>query len=138
MFMIDMHGTLARATASSSSRTPGERYCGSCIASATMSYSPGLGPALPPAGIFPGSLFLRLLHRGRDVVFFAGLGPRRAARGHLPRELLRVDLDQALAALDRHAHHRPLLVYQVGLGGEADQMDIVSGERELGPQQRTV
>jgi hypothetical protein len=37
MFMIDMHGTLLRATASSSSRTPGERYCGSCIASATRS-----------------------------------------------------------------------------------------------------
>ena len=37
MFMIDMHGTLARAQASSSSRTPGERYCGSCIPSTTRS-----------------------------------------------------------------------------------------------------
>ena len=37
MFMIDMHGTFDLATASSSSRTPGERYCGSCIASATRS-----------------------------------------------------------------------------------------------------
>src|SRR6516164_11020302 len=27
-FMIDMHGTLAFATPSNSSRTPGERYCG--------------------------------------------------------------------------------------------------------------
>ena len=32
MFMIDMHGTFGLATASSSSRTPGARYCGSCIA----------------------------------------------------------------------------------------------------------
>jgi hypothetical protein len=37
MFMIDMHGTPERATASSSSRTPAERYCGSCMASATRS-----------------------------------------------------------------------------------------------------
>ena len=37
MFMIDMQGTRAFATDSSSSRTPGERYCGSCIASATRS-----------------------------------------------------------------------------------------------------
>ena len=37
MFMIDMHGTFAFATALMSSRTPGERYCGSCIASATRS-----------------------------------------------------------------------------------------------------
>src|SRR5215470_1969141 len=36
-FMIDMHGTLDLATESSNSRTPGERYCGSCIASATRS-----------------------------------------------------------------------------------------------------
>jgi hypothetical protein len=35
MFMIDMHGTFAVATASSNSRTPGERYWGSCIARAT-------------------------------------------------------------------------------------------------------
>ena len=33
MFMIDMQGFLDFATASSNSRTPGERYCGSCIAS---------------------------------------------------------------------------------------------------------
>ena len=31
MFMIDMQGTRDFATASSSSRTPGERYCGSCM-----------------------------------------------------------------------------------------------------------
>ncbi len=37
MFMIDMHGFRDFATASSSSRTPAERYCGSCIASATRS-----------------------------------------------------------------------------------------------------
>jgi len=37
MFMIDMHGTFESATASSSSRTPGERYCGSCIARAIRS-----------------------------------------------------------------------------------------------------
>jgi len=37
MFMIDMQGTFLRATASSNSRTSGERYCGSCIASTTRS-----------------------------------------------------------------------------------------------------
>src|SRR5947209_20535016 len=60
MFMIDMHGTLALATAASSSRTPGERYCGSCMASATRWYSAGLTPAVPPADILPGS-FLELI-----------------------------------------------------------------------------
>jgi hypothetical protein len=55
MFMIDMHGTRALATASSSSRTPGERYCGSCIASTTRSYCAGLMPAVPSAESLPGS-----------------------------------------------------------------------------------
>src|SRR6266581_2393342 len=57
MFMIDMQGSLALATASSSSRTPGERYCGSCMASATRWCSEGLTPAVPPADILPGSFF---------------------------------------------------------------------------------
>src|SRR5215467_9698592 len=98
MFMIDMHGTLERATASSNSRTPGERY----------------------------------------QVVVAGLHARRAARGHLARQLLRVDLDQALAPLYGHAHDRAFAVDQVGLGGKADEVDIVSGERELGPEQGPV
>ncbi len=37
MFMIDMQGTFAFAIAASSSRTPGDPYCGSCIASAMRS-----------------------------------------------------------------------------------------------------
>jgi hypothetical protein len=57
MFMIDMHGTLALATASSSSRTPGERYCGSCIANATRSKSAGLNAVVPPADNCPGRFF---------------------------------------------------------------------------------
>src|SRR5258705_13683115 len=57
MFMMDMHGTLALATAASNSRTPGERYCGSCIASATRWESDGFTPAVPPADILPGSFF---------------------------------------------------------------------------------
>src|SRR5450631_142102 len=55
MFMIDMHGTRDFATASRSSRTPGERYWGSCIASATRSKSRGFTSAGPFATIFPGS-----------------------------------------------------------------------------------
>ena len=54
--MIDMHGTRDSATASSSSRTPGERYCGSCIASAIRSYSDGLTAPGPSADRRPGSL----------------------------------------------------------------------------------
>ena len=34
---VDMQGTFDFATASSSSRTPGERYCGSCMARPTRS-----------------------------------------------------------------------------------------------------
>ena len=37
MFMIDMQGLRDFATASSNSRTPGERYCGSCMANPTRS-----------------------------------------------------------------------------------------------------
>jgi hypothetical protein len=37
MFMIDMQGTLALATASINSRTLGTRYCGSVIANPTRS-----------------------------------------------------------------------------------------------------
>ena len=57
MFMIDMHGTRLVATASSSSRTPGERYCGSCIASATRSKSAGLTSPGPAARRLPGNFF---------------------------------------------------------------------------------
>src|SRR6516165_8582234 len=39
--MIDMQGTFARPTASRSSRTPADRYCGSCTASPTRSYRAG-------------------------------------------------------------------------------------------------
>ncbi len=55
MFMIDMQGTLALATASSNSRTPAERYWGSCIARTTRSKSAGSADAGPPAVSFPGS-----------------------------------------------------------------------------------
>ncbi len=107
MFMIDMHGTLDLATASSSSRTPGERYCGSCMASATRSKS-------------------------------AGFDRGRAGGGELAWELLRVELDQVLAAPDRQPHPDAVLVDRIGFGGQADQLDAVAAEQELGSQQRSV
>jgi len=51
---------------------------------------------------------------------------------------LRVDLDQAFTAFDRHAHLGAFLVDQLDLGGEADELDAVPGEREFRAQQRTV
>ena len=54
--MIDMHGTFAFATASSSSRTPGERYCGSCMPRTTRSCPAGLASTGVHAESLPGSL----------------------------------------------------------------------------------
>src|SRR4051812_6466007 len=56
MFMIDMQGTFDFATASSSSRTPGERYWGSCMASETRSNARG-STSVPTAETLPGSAF---------------------------------------------------------------------------------
>ena len=107
MFMIDMHGTCDSATASSSSRTPGERYCGSCIASPTRSNAFGSTRRCPPRDSLPGSV-------------------------------LRVDLDQALAPLHRHAHDRALRVDELGFLRQAHERHVVAGERELHAEQRAV
>jgi hypothetical protein len=56
MFMIDMHGTFERAVASSSSRTPGAPYCGSCIARPTRSKFDGSTWDVVAAEILPGRL----------------------------------------------------------------------------------
>src|SRR5258708_4992549 len=56
MFMVDMQGTLEVATRSSRSRTPGERYCGSCMATPTRSSSFRVTPTAPPAVLLPGRL----------------------------------------------------------------------------------
>src|SRR5689334_20113024 len=56
MFMIDMQGLRDLATRSRSSRTPGERYCGSCIARPTRSYFEG-SASVPVASTLPGAFF---------------------------------------------------------------------------------
>ena len=56
----------------------------------------------------------------------------------MPRQLARVDLDRVLAALDRHAHAKALGIDQVGLGGQAHQLNLVPAEQQLGGQQRPV
>ena len=107
MFMIDMHGTRISPPQSSSSRTPGERYCGSCIARPTRSYS-------------------------------LGIDAGGAAGRHLARQLAQVEHDRILAAPDRQAHAEALSVDQLGLGRQADQMDLVAAEQQLGGEQRPV
>ena len=79
MFMIDIVGTRLVATASSSSRTPGERYCGSCIASATRSKSAGLTSPGPAARKLPGSIF--------DFSSTGSLRPRTGSRTIAPSPL---------------------------------------------------
>ena len=81
MFMIDMHGTLDFATASSSSRTPGERYCGSCMASPTRSKSFGFTSPGPAADTLPGSL--------RESISIASLRPFTGMRTRKPSALMR-------------------------------------------------
>ena len=90
MFMIDMQGTFAFATASSSSRTPG-------------------------------AAVLRLLHGQCDEIVFGRIDACRSAGGHLARQLARIDLDEPVRALDRHAHPEAFAVDQVRLGGKAYQ-----------------
>ncbi len=76
MFMIDIVGFRLFATASSSSRTPGERYCGSCIASATRSKSDGLTSPGPAADSLPGKL--------RELSSMGSLRPRIGKRTRAP------------------------------------------------------
>ena len=80
MFIIDMQGTLALATASSSSRTPGDRNCGSCMASATRSYSDGSTASVVAADSLPGT-FCELISTGASR-------PRTGKRTRAPSALI--------------------------------------------------
>ena len=81
MFMIDMHGTRDLPTASSSSRTPGERYCGSCMHRPIRSYFFGSTPVAGPAVTLPGSL--------RDSSSTGSLRPRTGSLTLNPSALIR-------------------------------------------------
>ena len=81
MFMIDMHATPEVATRSNSSRTPAKRYCGSCMAKATRSYSPGSAPSGPPADNRPG--------KSRESISTWPSRPRTGKRTRMPSALIR-------------------------------------------------
>ncbi len=81
MFMIDMHGTRDFATASSNPRTPGEPYCGSCMARPIRSYSRGSTPFAPAADTWPGSR--------RESISTGSARPRIGRRTRNPSELMR-------------------------------------------------
>ncbi len=87
---------------------------------------------------YAGRTILGLLHRQRHQVVVRG--PDRAWKvgGKLARQLARVDLDQPVAAFDRHAHPSAFLVDQLGLGREAYELDRVSREQKLGRQEGAV
>ena len=51
-----------------------------------------------------GRAVLRLLHRERDEIVVGRIDVAGAAGRQLAGQLARIDLDQAFAALDRHAH----------------------------------
>ena len=81
MFMMDMQGTRDFATLSSSSRTPGERYCGSCIARPIRSNADGFTSAGPAAETLPGNL--------RESISTGSLRPRTGIRTRKPSALIR-------------------------------------------------
>src|SRR5262245_61237797 len=81
MFMIDTHGTRDVATAFISSRTPGDPYWGSCIASPMRSYSRGSTSVASAADTRPGSL--------RESRSTGSLRPRIGIRTRNPSELIR-------------------------------------------------
>ena len=85
-----------------------------------------------------GRAILRLLHRQRDEIVVGRIERRGAAGGQFARQLARIDFDQPFAALDRHAHDGAFVVDQIRFGGQADQINIMPGERELGAEQRAV
>ena len=85
-----------------------------------------------------GRAILRLLHRQRDQIVVGRIDRAGAGGRQLAGQLARIDLDQAVAALDRHAHAGAFLVDQLRLGGQADQLDRVPGEQQFGRQQRAV
>jgi len=68
--------------------------------------NPGLGDRNEQLA-HAGRTVLRLLHGERDQIVVGGL-TRPCARDILPGSFLRVDLDEPIAALDRHAHDRGL------------------------------
>jgi hypothetical protein len=81
MFMIDMHGTRASAIASTSSRTPCERYWGSCIARPTSSYAPGSTAVGSSAESWPGSV--------RESISTSVSSPLTGMRTRVPSRLIR-------------------------------------------------
>jgi len=85
-----------------------------------------------------GRAVLRLLHRQRDQIVVRRVGRLRPACGKLSGHLARVEFDQALASLHRHAHTDAFGINEIRLGRQADQLDRVPGEQQLGAQQGPV
>ena len=81
---------------------------------------------------------LRLLHGEPDQVVVGRVDARHAARGHLAGQLFRIEQHRVLAAADRQADLEALLVDQVGLGGQADEMDGMAAKQHFRGQQRAV
>jgi hypothetical protein len=87
--------------------------------------------------VAPGSTLDRTA-RERDEIEVGRACGIRAAGGHRTGQAARIDLDQALAALDREADEEALGVDQVGFRREADEPDRMAGERQPRAEQRAV
>ena len=81
---------------------------------------------------------MRLLHGQTDQIIVTRIHRPRAIRRQLAGRLLRIDLDQPFPAFDWHAHPRTFLVDELDFGRQANELDVVPGERELSAQERTV
>jgi hypothetical protein len=77
-----------------------------------------------------GRAVLRFLHGERDEIEIGGLEGAWCRRPPACRAALRIDLDQSLAALDRHAHDGAFGVDQVRFRRQADEL-----HRSVCPQQ---
>ena len=81
--MMDIQGILDAARPSSSSLTPLERYCGSCIAKTARSYSLGSTVSGPDADNFPG--------RSVDLISNSPSRPLIGIRTRVPFLFIRSD-----------------------------------------------
>src|SRR5262249_23618560 len=61
-----------------------------------------------------------------------------AARGHLAGQLARLQQHRVLAAAHRQRDLEAFGIDEVGLGGQADEVDRVAAEKELRGEQRSV
>src|SRR5690606_16531927 len=99
---------------------------------------PAGGDGGPEQLAHAGGAVLRLLHAEHDQVEVAGIDAFRHRGPDGPGQLAGTQLDQPVAAFHRDADDDALAVDQVGAASAAYEGHVVTRERELRAEKRTV